>query len=151
MSRSFRIAGPERDWLVALIAYRFFVADRIRIKQARKRGVGPEQLAREFGDDMRLLADLGWFDGQLLEALEMPAPAVLDEYEVTLLSPADLGATLDRLREDALAASAYFLKPIPDEPDNERQERQVAFQLAAETCGDVRARLEKEQPHDDDE
>jgi hypothetical protein len=148
---TFKIAGPERDWLVALIAYRFFVADRLRVRQARKHGVGPEQLAREFGDEMRLLADLGWFDGELLEALDLPAPAVLGVYEVTLLSPVDLGATLDRLREDALAGSAYYLDPIPDVPDNERQERQVAFQLAAETCGDVRARLKKEQPHADDE
>lgn len=150
MSGSFKITGHERDWLVALIAYRFFVADRLRIKQARKRGVGPEQLAREFGDDMRLLADLGWFDGELLEALEIRAPAVLEEYEVTLLSLADLGTTLDRLREDALAGSTYYLDPIPDVSDNERQERQVAFQLGAETCGDVRARLEKERPNDDE-
>jgi len=150
VTRSFKIAGHERDWLVSLIAYRFFVADRLRVRQARKRDAGPEQLAREFGDDMRLLADLGWFDGELLEALEIPAPADLDEYQVTLLSPADLGATLDRLREEALAGSAYYLEPIPDVPDNERQERQVAFQLAAETCGDVRARLEKEQPNDDE-
>jgi hypothetical protein len=76
---SFTISAHERDWLVALIAYRFFVADRLRVRQARKRGVGPEQLAPEFGDDMRLLSDLGWFDGELLEALDMPAPAELEE------------------------------------------------------------------------
>jgi hypothetical protein len=149
---SFTISAHERDWLAALIAYRFFVADRLRVRQARKRGVGPEQLAREFGDDMRLLSDLGWFDSELLEALDMPAPAELEEYEVTLLSPTGLSATLERLREDALAASAYYLKPIPGEPEDERRERQVAFQLAAETCGDVLARLkdERSDPNEDE-
>lgn len=78
----------------------------------------------------------------MLAALEIPSPFELDEYEVTLVSPTDLGGTLGRLREDAVAGSAYYLKPIPDVPENERQ---VAFQLAADTCSDVLTRLRKEQ------
>jgi hypothetical protein len=141
MGGTFTVAGTERDWLTASIAFRFFVIDEIRLGRARGGDVGAEELAREFGDDMRLLADLGWFDRELMEALGMPVTEQ-GSYEATLLSPIDLAATRERLREDALAGSAHYLRPVPEVPTRSAG-APGGLQLAAQVCSDVLVRLQK--------
>jgi hypothetical protein len=141
MGGIFTISGSERYWLVAMIAFRFLLADEIRLDRTRRTDLTAAEVARKFGDEMRLLADLGWFDRQLMAALETPF-ANRDEYEVTLLPPTDLATTLERLRADALAGSAYHLKSNPQLPKEQRQERRAAFQRAAQICGDLLARLD---------
>jgi hypothetical protein len=136
---SFAISRSERDWLAMLIAYRFFIADEVRVLHARE-AASKEQIAREFGQEMRLLSDLGWFNPEDIAALDLPA-AEQEEFEVTMLSPADLEGTLARLRDDARAFSEGYPALRPGSADHERQERRLAFQLAAQTCEEVLVRL----------
>lgn len=143
---SFAISRSERDWLAMLIAYRFFIADEVRVLRARE-AESKEQLAREFGQEMRLLSDLGWFNREDIAALDLPA-ADQERYAVTMLSPTDLEGTLARLRNDAQAFAEGYRGPRPSLPYDESAERRLAFQLAAQTCEEVLTRLHEreEQP-----
>ena len=87
-----KIDREERDCLHALMAYRFFIGDDLRLERARAQSVTQLQLAREFYEDMQLMADLGWLHQELMEALRV-AEASWGRVRVDLPA-ADLRAAL---------------------------------------------------------
>ena len=135
-----KIDREERDCLHALMAYRFFIGDDLRLERARAQSVTQLQLAREFYEDMQLMADLGWLHQELMEALGMPE-ASWAEFELTL-AIADLRAALQRARGDARHGFADGRIQTPNETDEERRER---FQAAVRTCDALLARLDNQE------
>lgn len=132
------ISRGERDSLHALMAYRFFIGEDRRLQRAREQGVGPEQLAREFEEDMRLMGDLGWLE--LMEGFGLPE-AERPEFGLTMPIES-LACTLKRAREDARVGFADGLKQTPTETD---EERRVRFQVAEQTCDALLARLDQQE------
>jgi hypothetical protein len=133
------IDRAERDCLHSLMAYRFFVGDDLRLQRARAQSATQVQLAREFYEDMQLMADLGWLHQELMEALGMPE-AAWTEFELTLPA-SELRRALERARIDAQHGFADGRISIPNETDEERRER---FQVAEQTCDALLARLDSE-------
>lgn len=86
------INAGERDALHGLMLHRLFVLGEEPIDLARAEGVGVEQLGEEFGEDLRLMQDLGWLFESDSEAVALTVPA------------GELVRTLKRLRRDARRA-----------------------------------------------
>lgn len=133
------INRSERDCLHALMGYRFFVGDDLRLQRTQDEGVGQVQLAREFYEDMHLMGDLGWLQQELMEILGMPE-AGCSEFELTL-PPDSLREALIRARTDARLGFADGRVQTPTETDEERRER---FQVAEQTCDVLLARLDSQ-------
>jgi hypothetical protein len=129
----------ERDCLHALMAYRFFIGDDLRLKRAQEEGVGRVRLALEFCEDMQLMAHLAWLPQELMEALAMPEASAAG-FELNLPTDA-LRGTLRRARADAQHGFADGCIQTPNETDDERFER---FQVAARTCDVLLARLDSQ-------
>lgn len=86
------IGSKERDTLHWLMVRRLFILGQDPPALARSEGVSHDQLAREFGEDLELMADLGWEVDD-------------DRKTVDLTMPADrLAKTIRRLRRDARRA-----------------------------------------------
>lgn len=122
------ISGGERDALHGLMLHRLFVLGEEPIELARTEGVSIEQLGEEFGEDLRLMQDLGWLFESDSETVELSMPA--DE----------LVRTLKRLRRDARRAPCEERRERePDESDDERWRR---FRRGVEVCEALLARLD---------
>jgi hypothetical protein len=87
-----------------------------------------EQLAVEFGEDFRLLADIGWGEEDERERFDLTMPA------------ADLMELLTRLHSEAVKV----LVPSGDEAQSRREDAETdrRFQLGYETCTKLLADLD---------
>jgi hypothetical protein len=122
------ISGGERDTLHGLMLHRLFVLGEEPIELARIEGVGIEQLGEEFGEDLRLMQDLGWLFESDSETVELTMPA------------GELVRTLKRLRRDARRAPCEErCDREPDESDDERWRR---FKRGVKVCEALLARLD---------
>jgi hypothetical protein len=117
------IGQKERGTLHWLMVRRLFILGQDPPALARNEGVSHDQLAKEFGEDLELMADLGW------EADD-------DRKTVDLTMPADrLGKAIKRLRRDARRAPCESAREHePEEADDERWKR---FRAAVDTCEDL--------------
>lgn len=121
------IDSEERDALHGLMLRRLFVLGEEPLELARAEGVGIERLGEEFGEDLRLMQDLGWLS-------ESDSGTV----ELTLLAE-ELARTLKRLRRDARRAPCEERRERePQESDEERRRR---FRRGVEVCEALLARL----------
>ncbi len=124
------ISGGERDTLHGLMLHRLFVLGEEPVELARIEGVSIEQLGEEFGEDLRLMQDLGWLFESDSETVELTMPT--DE----------LVRTLKRLRRDARRAPCEERRERePDESDDERWQR---FRCGVEVCEALLARLDNQ-------
>lgn len=126
------ITGAQRQALCELMAYRLFLVGDRRLARAQLEGAPPEQLAEEFGQDLRLMLDIGWDRDE-------GGPVVLT------MEPRSLERTLRRMRQDAVDALAQTANQGPNETDEERAAR---FATAERVCDELLAALDqpKEEP-----
>lgn len=125
MNAALTISAVQRDVLHDLMLYRLFPIGDHRLRQARLEGIGHEQIAEEFGEDLRLMQDLDWGPSDR-------------EAVVLTMKPAALEKTLRRMREDAADGPADGVYSEPNETDEEREAR---FRLAERTCDELLAAL----------
>jgi hypothetical protein len=125
--------GPEeRNTLHRLMLHRLLILGQSPFELARKEGVTIEQLCGEFGEDLRLMEDIGWVfeSDRKLIGLTMPRES--------------LAKTLKRLRRDARRA--------PSEERHEREsqgtdkERWERFRRTVCTCEELLALLDSAVP-----
>jgi len=90
---------------------------------ARVEGVSLEELCVGFGEDLRLMEDVGW-------VFEAEGPVELT------MAPQELARALRRLRDDARRAPGEAHRE--QEPEAERRER---FRHGERTCEELLARL----------
>lgn len=129
MSAATLTIGPkERDTLHGLMLHRLLILGEDPLRLARVEGVTLEELSEEFGEDLRLMEDLGWvFESDREVELTMP--------------PENLAKTLMRLRRDARRAPTE--KRHEREPTEAGQERWERFRRAVETCEELLALLDR--------
>jgi hypothetical protein len=123
MTATVTIGPRERDALHGLMLHRLFILGEQPLELARVEGVSVEQLGVEFGEDLRLMEDLGWTFDSHRETVPLTMP------------PESLAKTARRLRRDARRApSEKRHEREPRETDEERWER---FQRAVDACEEV--------------
>src|SRR5680860_512010 len=128
MTASLTIGPKERDTLHWLMCRRLFILGQDPPELARQEGISLDELATEFGEDLRLMQDLGWEvegDGETVE-LTMPREGLVK--------------TLRRLRRDARRAPPCEKRHQreSEESDAERWER---FRPAVAICEELLGRL----------
>jgi hypothetical protein len=137
MTATLTIGPKERNTLHWLMCRRLFILGQDPPELARREGVSTEQLAEEFGEDLRLMQDLGWEvegDGKTVE-LTIPREGLVK--------------TLRRLRRDAQRAPCEKRhQRDPGESDTERWER---FRPAVSVCEELLARLDSPIPAEEKE
>jgi hypothetical protein len=119
-------SASQRTALRDLMAYRLFVIGDRRLAAAVIEGTPHEQLAAEFGEDLRLMGDVGWDQAEHSE--------VVLTMERRLLE-----LTLRRMRQDAVEAQTQTVPQRPTETDEERTAR---FKLAEQVCDELLAALD---------
>ena len=125
---TFTISGGERDTLHGLMLHRLFVLGAEPIELARTEGVSIEQLGEEFGEDLRLMQDLGWLFESDSETVELT------------MSASELVRTLKRLRRDARRAPCE--ERHEREPQESEDERWQRFRRGVAVCEALLARLD---------
>ncbi len=93
-----------------------------------RKGITVEQVCERFGDDLRLMEDIGWVFETDREAVELTMPAE------------SLAKTLKRLRRDARRAP--FEERHEREPEETDDERWQRFRRAVEVCEELLGRLD---------
>jgi len=131
------IGAGERDTLHGLMLHRLFVLGEEPVELARAEGVSIEQLGEEFGEDLRLMQDLGWIFESDSDAVELTMP------------PDELARTLKRLRRDARRAPCEERrKREPEESDEQRWRR---FRRGVEISEELLERLGGSEDRDEEE
>lgn len=124
-----RISGPQRQVFRELVLDRLSGIGDIAYAMAKGDLAEAKRLAGQFGEDLRLMEDLGWEGEGLREA------------DLTM-APEALAGALRRLLSDAEAGLA--------ESKDEREAREVdqqarnRYQYARETCKGLLALVERE-------
>lgn len=126
MAAMVSIDADRRQALRDLQAYRLFTIGDRRLAAAVLEGTPHEQLASEFGDDLRLMGDLGWDPEQRGDV-------------VLTMRRRPLELALRRMRDDAVEAKTNGIRKRPTETDEERAAR---FQLAEQACEGLLAALD---------
>jgi hypothetical protein len=123
MSATVTIGAKERATLHWLMVRRLFILGQDPPELARSEGVSHDELAEEFGEDLRLMGDLGWEveDDRKTVGLTMPATS--------------LSKTIRRLRRDARRAPSE--PPRESEPQDDDAGRWERFREAVEVCDEV--------------
>ncbi|HWA53293.1 MAG TPA: hypothetical protein VG816_03895 [Solirubrobacterales bacterium] len=123
MSATVTIGPKERATLHWLMVRRLFILGQDPPELARSEGVSHDELAEEFGEDLRLMGDLGWEveDDRKTVGLTMPA--------------ASLVKAIRRLRRDARRAPSE--PPREHEPQGDVEGRWERFREAVEVCDEV--------------
>ncbi|MBS1881476.1 MAG: hypothetical protein JSS97_00800 [Actinobacteria bacterium] len=124
----------DRDALVDLMVYRYFVGADLRIMRDRERGVADELVATWFKDDMALMTDLGWLGRWCLGVLGLPGDEKT-EFEISL-PPERLRPALERALADAREASAAGSSPLDGSPEG-------LFDRAAQACEALLAEIDR--------
>jgi hypothetical protein len=132
MAATLTIGPRERDVLHALMCRRLFILGQDPPGLARAEGIGTDQSADEFAEDLRLMEDIGWEPEEARGAVEL------------IMSEADLARTIRRLRRDARRApSEPRREQEPGETDEERWER---FRAAVDVCEELLELLDSPSP-----
>lgn len=126
MAAMVSIDADQRQVLRDLQTYRLFTIGDRRLAAAVLEGTPHERLASEFGDDLRLMGDLGWDPEQRGRI-------------VLTMRRRPLELTLRRMRLDAVEAKTNGARQRPTETEEERAAR---FQLAERVCEDLLAALD---------
>lgn len=126
MAAMLTITGLQREALRDLMVYRLLVIGDRRLEAALAEATPHEQLAAEFGEDLRLMQDLDW-------DLRKRGDVVLT------VRRAPLELTLRRMRQDADAAQIEDAQP--QKPSETQGERVASFQLAEQICDELLAAL----------
>jgi hypothetical protein len=124
----------DRDALVDLMVYRYFVSADLRIMRDCERGVGDELVAAWFKDDMALMSDLGWLQRWCLGVLGLPGDEKT-EFEIWL-PPERLRPAVERALADARAASAAGVSPLDGSPED-------LFDRATQACEALLAEIDR--------
>jgi hypothetical protein len=123
MTATVTIGPRERDALHGLMLHRLFILGERPLELAGVEGVTVEQLGEEFGEDLRLMEDLGWTFESDRKLIDLTMP------------PGGLAKTVKRLRRDARRApSEKRHEREPEETDEERWDR---FRRAVDACEEV--------------
>ncbi len=126
MAAMLTVTSPQREVLRGLMAYRLFVIGDRRLAAALIAGTSHEQLAAEFGDDLRFMQDLDWDQAKRGDV-------------VLTMRRRPLELTLRRMRQDAVDAPALDVQQRPSET---REERAARFKRAEQTCDELLAALD---------
>jgi hypothetical protein len=124
----------DRDALVDLMVYRYFVSADLRIMRDCERGIGDELVAAWFKDDMALMSDLGWLQRWCLGVLGLPGDEKTG-FEICL-PPERLRPAVERALADAREASATGASPLDGSPDD-------VFDRAAQACEALLEEIDK--------
>jgi hypothetical protein len=128
------IGRDDRDLLVDLMAYRYFVTADLRIMRDLDHGVGDEESATRFRDDLALMSDLGWLPRWCLGRLGLPE-SEKEEFEIWL-PPARLRGAIERALADAREASAAGASPLEGSPGD-------LFDRATQACEALLADIDR--------
>jgi len=123
MTTTVTIGSKERGTLHWLMVRRLFILGQDPPELARSEGVSLDELAEEFGEDLRLMGDLGWEveDDRRTVDLTLPAPSLIK--------------AIKRLRRDARRAPSE--PPRGNEPQEDGRDRWQRFREAVDTCDEV--------------
>jgi hypothetical protein len=125
------IGAKERDTLHWLMVRRLFILGQDPPALASSEGVGLDELAEEFGEDLRLMMDLGWEVDDDRKTVDLTVPAE------------SLVKTIRRLRRDARRAPSE--PPREHDPLGGDKGRWQRFREAVEVCDEVLVLLDS--PH----
>lgn len=124
------ISGEQRDALYELVRDHLGGLNDVWIAMEQDRDFATaERLGLEFGEDFRLLEDLGWREDDNREAIELTMPA------------ADLGQLLRRLHDEAEASLSRSPDEAGSREEDERTERRLL--LAMDTCEELLVALDE--------
>ncbi|HSS03964.1 MAG TPA: hypothetical protein VLK89_02095 [Solirubrobacterales bacterium] len=123
MSATVTIGPKERATLHWLMVRRLFILGQDPPELARSEGVSHDELAGEFGEDPRLMGDLGWEVEDDRKAVDLT------------MSSASLIKTIRRLRRDARRAPSE--PPREHDPQGEAAGRWERFREAVGVCDEV--------------
>jgi hypothetical protein len=137
MNATLTIDSRERDTLHGLLYRRLLILAENLSGLAKAEGISVEELCERFGDDLRLMEEIGW----VFEA---------DQESVALTMPAEiLAETLKRLRRDARRAP--FSMRHEREPKESVDERWRRFRQAVEVCEELLCRLDSSAQDEEDD
>ncbi len=123
MTAALVIGQKDRDTLHWLMCRRLFILGQDPPGLALKEGVGTDELAAEFGEDLQLMENLGWEVERDVETVELTMPAD------------SLTRTLKRLRRDARRAPCEERHDLEaKDSDCERWDR---FRRAVDVCEEL--------------
>ena len=123
------ITGEQRDALYELVRDHLGGLNDVWVAMEQDKDFATaERLGLEFGEDLRLLADLGWAESNDQETVELTMP------------PEDLIDLLKRLREEAI--SGLSESPGERKSRDEDGETNERYRLAMSTCGELLADLD---------
>lgn len=128
MNATLTIDSRERDTLHGLLYRRLLILPENLSGLAKVEGITVEELCERFGDDLRLMEEIGWVFETDQESIELAMPAE------TLVE------TLKRLRRDARRAP--FSIRHKREPEESVDERWRRFRQAVEVCEELLDRLD---------
>jgi hypothetical protein len=118
--------AAQREALRDLMASRLFEVGDRRLAAAVLEGTSHDQLAAEFGEDLRLMGDLGWDQAEAGDVL-------------LTMRRRPLELTLRRMRLDAVEAKRNGVSQRPTESDEECRAR---FERAEKACDELLAALD---------
>ena len=122
------ITGEQRDGLYELVRDHLGGLNDVWIAMEQDKDFATaERLGMEFGEDFRLLADLGWAESDGREAVELTMP------------PEDLTEMLRRLRDEAIGGLSE--SPGERKSREEDEETNERYRHAMSTCGELLAAL----------
>lgn len=127
MAPTFTVSPRERKALHWLLSRRLFILGQDPPELARKEKVTLNRLAVEFGEDLRLMSDLGW------------EPERRDASIVLTMPHEDLLRTFKRLRRDARRGPSEERHHL--EPEETDEERRAHFHRGVVTCEALLGRL----------
>ncbi len=125
------ISGEQRDALYQLVRDHLGGLNDVWIAmEENKDFASAERLGREFGDDFRLLDDLGWGEDDDREAVALTMPT------------GELTQILKRLHEEAEAGLAGSPEERRSREEDEKTDRRLL--LATDTCEELLVALDDE-------
>lgn len=127
------LGREDRDALVDLMVYRYFVTADLRMRDC-ERGIGDELVASWFKDDMALMDDLGWLRRWCLGVLGLPGDEKT-EFEIWL-PPERLRPAIERALADARVASARGDSPLDGSSED-------LFDRAVQACEALLAEIDR--------
>ena len=136
MSVPLTISARERDTLHGLMLRRLLILAERTSELAKAEGATVEEVCERFGDDLRLMEEIGWVFETDQDSIELTMPRER------------LAETLKRLRRDARRAP--FEMRHEREPEESVDERWRRFRHAVGICEELLCRLDSLASEDDD-
>lgn len=136
MTATLTISARERDTLHGLMLRRLLILAERTPELAKAEGATVEEVCERFGDDLRLMEEVGWVFETDQESIELAMPRER------------LAETLKRLRRDARRAP--FEMRHEREPEEDVDERWRRFRHAVGVCEELLCRLDSLGNEEDD-